>query len=656
MPDKVTIEALQRVARISDAQLSPDGRFIVFVVAQANLEKNQLVSNLWLLERESGRTRQLSFAVAGRNIRPRWSPNGREIAFLSDRAEGMQLWILSLEGGEARQITHIVTEVDSFLWSPNGEHFALVSRVYTDCPDWPAMEQRHKEWEKRLVKARTITDVPFRRWDSWVDERRAHIFIMRADGTNLRDLTPGNQDAPAWSEGGPDAYTFSPDGRTICFVGVIGNEALDDIRALFFVDLAVGEPRQITNNGAHDFFPRFSQDGTLAYLATKRPHLDGDHAHIMLRNNVTGESVRLTGELDRSVNSFVWAADGRSIWFIVEDHGEEMIYQLSLPTGKLKPYGRTSNLNDLTITPDGRHLIFLRSSFSQPAEIYQATTSTEFSLQQLSHLNDEWRTSLLWSEVSSFTYQGWHDEEVMSWLVKPPDFSPDRRYPLLLLIHGGPHRAWGNDFHYRWNPQVFAAAGYIVLIPNFHGSSSYGQAFTDQIRGDWGNIVFEDLMCAVDEAIKWPFIDSARLAAAGGSYGGYMTNWLAGHTNRFRCLISHSGLYNLISSFYAADFVGDTKQELGGTPWENLEVMHLSSPSTFAGNFVTPMLISHGQLDYRVDVSDSFAMFQVLRAKGVPTKLLYFPDENHWILKPGNSVYWYKEVLAWLAHWTTPTN
>jgi dipeptidyl aminopeptidase/acylaminoacyl peptidase len=649
--ERVTIESLQRVSRISDAQLSPNGQFIAFVAAVPDLKKNRFTHSIWLIERQTREARRLTF-TEGKNVRPRWSPDSHSIAFLSDRSGTIQIWSMPINGGEARQLTHFPTNIESFLWSPDGQSFAVVSEVYPDCVGMEANEKKKKEQEENPVKMKVITDVPFRRWDEWMNERRSHILLVGTDGGWIRDLTPGNQDSPAWSEDGPEGYVFSPDAMEICFTRAVGNEALEGKRNLFVVPVTGGDPRQITNNQAIDFSPRYSPDGRyIGYLATSRPLTDGDHALLILFDRKTGEKVRLTSEIDRSVSNFVWSPDSQSIWFTIEDESEETLCELQLSTRKIARRKHTSNINDLAMTPDGRYIIFTQSSFTQPAEVFQSITASEMDFEQLTHINNEWAATIEWGESSLFHYKGWNDETVASWVFKPPGFSPDQKYPFLLLIHGGPHGAWGNNFHYRWNPQVFASAGYVVMSPNFHGSSSYGQAFTDQIRGDWCGAAYEDLMRAVDEATKWPFIDSSRLAAAGASYGGYMANWIAGHTDRFRCIVSHDGLFNLISSLYSSDFIGGTMEELGGTPWEKIEVLHQASPSTYSRNFKTPMLIIHGQLDYRVDLSEGLAIFQVLKAMKVPAKFLYFPDENHWVIKPSSSIGWYNQVLDWLSEW-----
>lgn len=633
-------------------QLSPDNRLVVFSSGKPDIDKNLIVQNLWLTERSLATPRQLTFSKKGKNFDPKWSSDSKRIFFLSDRSGVVEIWTIAVDGGEAEQLTNIGLGIDSFLLHPDNEHFLITTRVYPSATSWEENRRLQKEHEEQVVKMKVITEVPFRRWDNWTDEKRTHIFLIKLDGTLIKDLTPGNDDVPAWSESGLEDYAICSDGKEVCFVKVIGNESLDGIRNLFITSIDAGEHRQITHNLAQSFAPRYSPDGKyIAYLATSRPLLDGDNVELTIYNRSTKEEIRLTSNLDRIVTSFTWSSDSSSIWFIVEDRAEENICEIVISTKEISKRARIGHVLEFAPTTDNQHLLLLSSAFSQPAEVWQMQTK-KTTIEQLTHLNDSWRDSIAWPEVSKFEYVGWREEKVESWIVTPPDFDQNKKYPLLLLIHGGPHSAWSNFFHYRWNAQLFAAAGFVVISPNFHGSSGYGQAFTDSLRGDWGGAAYEDLMKAVDQACKWSYIDSSKLTAAGASYGGYMANWIAGHTNRFNCIVSHDGIYNLITSIYTADFVGGTKQEIGGTPWDGVEVLHEASPSTYAKNFNTPMLIIHGQLDYRVDVSDGFAMFQVLKAKGVAAKFLYFPDENHWVLKPNNSIAWHNQVLDWLQQWT----
>lgn len=646
----LSIELLQQLTRLSSFHLSPDGNRVVFSAARPNLEKNLLAENLYLLDLQTRFLRQLTHSKEQKNLRPRWRPDGRAILFLSDRSSSMQVWSLPVDGGEARQVTNVACGIDSFLVFPDGMSLAVVCSVHPGCSSLDEIKKRLEEDEARKVKMRVYENLPLRRWDTWDDGRFSHILQIAMDGSLVCDLTPENEHSPAWSESGTDDYAISPDGKEVCFVRAVGSEVLDGVRELFIRRLSDTNTVQLTSHGAVSFAPLYSRDGRyIAYLKTTRPLLDGCHPYLSVYDRETGETHTYGQELDRGCSGFVWAPDSQSIWFTVEDRGSETLYRTSLE-GKITRLGSISSSSGLQVTPDGQKLLVAVSSFTAPADLIAIDSHTG-QREQLTHLNQEVLDGLEWGEVSRFTYAGWGGEQVESWLIKPPDFNPEKSYPLLLLIHGGPHSAWGDSFHYRWNPQIFAAEGYLVIAPNFHGSSGYGQSFTDQLRGQWGGSAYEDLMLAVDEALKWPYTDAGRLAAAGASYGGYMANWIAGHSDRFRCIVSHDGLYNLVTSIYTSDYVSGAMEELGGTPWENIEVLHHYSPSTYACNFKTPMLIVHGQLDYRVDLSDGLAMFQVLKARKIPARLLYFPDENHWVLKPCNSIEWYKQVLGFLREW-----
>ncbi len=651
MQKYLNIELLQQLIRLSSFHLSPDGSRVVFSAARPNLEKNRLVENLYMLDLRTRFIRQLTHSKEHNNLRPRWRPDGRAILFLSNRSQSMQIWSLPADGGEAHQLTDIACGVDSFLSFPDGMSLAAVCSVHPGCQSLDDIKKRLQEDEERPVKMRVYDNLPFRRWDTWDDGRFSHILQLAMDGSLICDLTPEPEHSPAWSESGTDDYSVSPDSKEVCFVRAVGNEALDGVRELFIRRLSDACAVQLTTHQAVSFAPSYSPDGRyIAYLKTTRPLLDGCHPYLSIYDRASGKHTTLGTELDRGCTGFIWAPDSQSIWFTVEDRGSETIYRAFIE-GKITRLGSISSSSGLQITPDGQQLIMNVSSLTAPPDLVAIDTSNIDHKEQLTNLNQETLEGLKWGEVSRFTYAGWGGEQVESWLIKPPDFTPEKAYPLLLLIHGGPHSAWGDNFHYRWNPQIFAAEGYLVIAPNFHGSSGYGQSFTDQLRGQWGGSAYEDLMLAVDEALKWPYTDANRLAAAGASYGGYMANWIAGHSDRFRCIVSHDGLYNLVTSIYTSDYVSGAMEELGGTPWENIEVLHYYSPSTYACNFKTPMLIIHGQLDYRVDLSDGLAMFQVLKARKIPAKLLYFPDENHWVLKPCNSIEWYRHVLSFLREW-----
>jgi dipeptidyl aminopeptidase/acylaminoacyl peptidase len=515
-----------------------------------------------------------------------------------------------------------------------------------------------KEHAENPVKARLITQLPLRRWDSWVDGRRNHIFIMPSAGGAASDLTPGDVDSPIWpGEGGGEEVAFSPDGREICFSRYVENESLTGNSDLFVVPVSGGTPKPITTNKSTDRTPVYSPSGRyIAYSATLRPMQETDLVRLFLYDRTTGEHRNLFEATDRSVASYVWAPDGGSLYVTFENHGEISLARLEIATLTLTPLLTTGATVDPDVARSNAFLIFSKSDLAHPAEVFRLDLSSGpgAAPEQLTHLNQASLEGMEFGEVSSFTVRGWHGERVQAWQVKPPGFDPARKYPLLLLMHGGPESSWSNGFHYRWNAQLFAAAGYVVIEPNFHGSSGFGLKFMDAIKGQWGGAPYEDQMKAVDTALTWPYIDATRIAAAGASYGGYMANWVEGHTERFRAIVSHDGLFDLLSAIYSADFVGGTLQEFKGTPWQNPQALIDQAPVTYARNFRTPMLIVHGGNDYRVDPSQGLAMFQVLQAKHVPSKLLYFESENHWVLKPADSVLWYHTVLDWLDQWVKP--
>ncbi|MCS6886188.1 MAG: S9 family peptidase [Acidobacteriota bacterium] len=638
----LTPELLQQLKRLSTFDISPDGSKVVFSAAVPNVEKNLIAENLYLLDLGTKNARQLTYSTEHKNLRPKWRPDGRAIVFLSSRSGKVQLWEMPYDGGEARQLTDLPVDIESFLMFADGS-FAAVCLVVAGFQTLDEIKPK-----ETVLKMRIYDELPFRRWDTWDDGRFNHILHLSSDGKFLSDLTPEATNSPAWSESSIDDYAIAPDGE-ICFTRTVGNESIDGIRELFI--RTNGKLLRLTHHEALCSYPAYSPDGRyLAYLRTLQPRLDGCNTYLTVYDRNTRKTYTFGQQLDRACKHFVWAPDSASLYFSIEDRTEEVLYRTTLD-GHLTLLSKTSTIGQMHITPNGQQLLLSLSSINSPADLFAISVENPTNKTRLTALNDKALQDVVWGEVELFTYAGWNDEEVESWLIKPPNFDPTKTYPLLLIIHGGPHSCWSNNFHYRWNLQVFAAAGYIVIAPNFHGSSGYGQNFVDQLRCNWGGSAYEDLMLAVDHISKRPYIDRSRLAAAGASYGGYMANWIAGHTDRFRCIVSHAGLYNLISSVYASDFVTGVMEELGGTPWENIEALHHYSPSSYAHNFKTPMLIIHGQLDYRVDVSDGLAMFQTLKAKGIPARLIYFPDENHWILKPLNSIKWYEQVLTFLREW-----
>jgi dipeptidyl aminopeptidase/acylaminoacyl peptidase len=652
------IEDMQKLARVGEVRVSPDGQWAVFTVTRSDLAKNRSVTNLWRVSTAGGEPQQLTFVDHGSNNTPRWSADGRYLYFLSSRVDDKpQVFRLALSGGDARQITSFATGVSSFVLSPDGKTLAITASVFPSCSDMACNEKRLKERADDPVKVRVITEMPFRRWDSWVDGQRNHIFVMPADGGDAQDLTPGDVDSPIWSEQGGEEVAFSPDSRELCFSRYVENEALTGNSDLFVVPVSGGTPKPITTNKSADHTPVYSPDGRyIAYSATLRPMQETDQDRLFVYDRATGQRRNLSEAIDRSIASFDWSPDSSSLYITFENHGEVSVARLDLASSQLTPLLTSGTSGKPDLARDGKFLILSNSTLARPAELFRLDlgAAQETAPTQLTHLNQEVLKDVELGDFSSFTFRGWHGEAVQAWQVKPPGFEPGRKYPLLLLMHGGPEAAWNNEFHYRWNPQLFAAAGYVVIEPNFHGSTGFGLKFMDAIKGQWGGAPYEDQMKAVDTALTWPYVDSTRIAAAGASYGGYMANWVEGHTDRFRTIVSHDGLYDLLASIYSSDFVGGTQQEFKGSPWKNQQALIEQAPITYARNFRTPMLIIHGGNDFRVDPSQGLAMFQVLQANHVPSKLLYFETENHWVLKPADSVLWYHTVLDWIDQWVKP--
>jgi dipeptidyl aminopeptidase/acylaminoacyl peptidase len=503
---------------------------------------------------------------------------------------------------------------------------------------------------------RVITEMPFRRWDGWVDGKRNHIFVMSAEGGATTDITPGDVDSPIWTENGGEEVAFSPDSKEICFSRFVENESLTGNSDLFVMPASGGTPKAITTNKSADRTPLYSPDGRyIAYSATLRPMQESDLVRLFLYDRATGEHRNLTEALDRSIDSYVWAPDSRSLFVTFEDHGQKPLARLDIATLKITPLVTSGTVDAPDTSRDGSFLVFGSMDFSHPMDVFRLNlTGATASPVPLTSLNADVLKDIEFGEASSFTFPGWNGDTIQAWKVAPPGFDATKKYPLLLLMHGGPEGSWGNMFHYRWNAQLFAAAGYVVIMPNFHGSTGFGLKFMDAIKGQWGGAPYEDQSKAIDVALTWPYVDTTRVAAAGASYGGYMANWVEGHTDRFRTIVSHDGLFDLLTMLYSGDFVGGTMQEFKGTAWQNPQALISQAPVTYAANFKSPMLIIHGGNDYRVDPSQGFAMFQLLQAEHVPSKLVFFEDENHWVRKPADSILWYHTVLDWLDQWVRP--
>ncbi|MBI3656937.1 MAG: S9 family peptidase [Acidobacteria bacterium] len=643
-----------KIKRVADPQLSPDGKWIAYAVTQYDMEKNSRQTNIWLIPANGGEPRRLT-ASEKVDSSPRWSPDSRKVAFISNRDGSSQVWVIDVGGGEARRITKMATEAGGVIWSGDGKHLAFTSNVYADCTTDDCNQKRNEAREKSKVKAQVFDHLLYRHWSTFKEGKRTHIFVVPAEGGEARDLTPGDFDSPPFSLGGPTDYALSPDGKELCFTQNSDKvEAASTNSDLFIVPITGGTARRITTNPGADASPLYSPDGRfIAFRAQARAGYESDQWQLMLYDRQNGHTWSLTAGLDRPVDEFRWTADSQRLYFTAVDEGYHSIYMVSTKGNDHKKISNRSSNGDVQPTPDGRSLIFSRRSMTQPAEIFRSTATGD-SVQQLTHTNDALLAVLDFQPSEYVWYKGAGGAPVQAWIVKPPRFDASKKYPFILLIHGGPQGAWDDGFSYRWNPQLFAAAGYVVMAPNPRGSTGFGQQFTDEINADWGGRVYEDLMKGVDYAESLGYVDRERMGAAGGSYGGYMVDWIAGHTDRFKALITHAGVYNLTSMYGVTEELWFPEWEFRGVPWTNKAVYEKWSPHNFVANFKTPTLVIHGELDYRVPVAEGFQMFTALQRMNVPSKMLYFPDEGHWILKPQNSELWHKTFIEWFDTYLKP--
>jgi dipeptidyl aminopeptidase/acylaminoacyl peptidase len=653
-----TVEKLIALGRVSDPQVSPDGRMVAYVLTTGSLEKNSRQSRIWLVPVAGGAPSPLAHGE-GSDSSPRWSPDGTRLAFLSTRGGSAQVWAADARPGQQaaapRRITSFPTDVSSFAWTPDGRSLVLASDVFPPCATVECNEKAWRRFEARTSKAHVFDRLLFRHWTTWRDGRYSHLFLVAADASRpARDLTPGEADVPPFSLGGPDDYAVSPDSRELAFARKTDPvEAISTNSDLFLLDLTdpAARPRKITANPAADAGPVYSPDGRyIAYRAQQRPGFEADRWQLVLYDRRTGTSRSITPSWDRSVDGYAWTPDSRSLHVTAENEGEVGWFVVPADGGTPRRMAVSGTVSDIRFTPDGQAAVYERSAFDQPAELFRAAARDAASPAQLTRTNPGLAGFGL-RPAENIWFEGAAGARVQAWIVKPPDFVEGRRYPLLYLVHGGPQNAWNDGWGYRWNPQVFAAAGYVVVMPNPHGSTGFGQAFTDQISGDWGGQVFDDLMKGADVAEGLPYVEKGRAGAAGASFGGYMMDWFLGHTDRFRAIVTHAGVYNLTSMYGATEELWFPEWDLKGTPWGNRDLYEKFSPHMYAQRFRTPTLVTHGELDFRVPVGEGLQLFTTLQRLGVASKMIEFPDEGHWINKPANSALWYHEFIAWMDRW-----
>ncbi|MGI8771121.1 MAG: prolyl oligopeptidase family serine peptidase [Acidobacteriaceae bacterium] len=715
-------EDLQKMRRLGDLALSPDGRWVLFSVTDVDLSQNRKTSHLWVVPTGEGsrpaEEKPVTASMAGES-RGRFSPDSKQVAFISAREGAPQIYLADFDDksgnlGAATKLTAAAMGVDGAMWSPDGQSILYTSSVYPECAAGSQQEQcntdrQHAEVNSK-VKAQIFTHLLYRHWNAFTGDTRSHLFLLPVSGGTARDLTPGDpHDVPPFALGGPDAYAFSPDGKELAF-----EENLDPVPAIsthvdiWTLDLTnpSARPVKISTSAGGNFSPAYSPDGKwIAWRSQARAGYESDKFRLVVYDRATKQLREVLPNFDRWVDEFVWAPDSQTIYLTSGHEGEQPLLRTTLD-GKLTRMTALGEFGDLHVTQDGKALLATRMTVRMPSEVevvdlsnqdanesaadtrsesdlntpVSATPGRPLSLEQahgartarlraralpwndasahyrrrqLTHLNAAVLQQLDLPEMERYWFAGAGRRLVEGFVIRPPGFDASKKYPVKFLIHGGPEGAWGDSWSYRWNPELFAADGYVVVMVNPRGSTGYGQAFTDGVNGDWGGKAYIDLMRGLDSAeLRYPFIDKTRECALGASYGGYMADWILGHTDRFKCIVSHDGMFNPESAYGTTEELWFNEWEFKGTPWSNRLNYRRWSPMLSETRFKTPTLVVHSQLDYRLDVSEGLQLFTTLQRMNVPSKMLYFPDEGHWVQKPQNSQLWYKTVNDWCDQWT----
>ncbi len=651
------VHDLWEMDRISDPQVSPDGARVVFGVSSLDAGANRRRSDLWIVGTDGANLQRLTTHPAG-EFNQRWAPDGSAVYFLTTRSGSSQVWRIGVTGGEAVQVSDLPLDVGSMALSPDGASLAVSMEVFPDCPDLPCTVDRLAAVSGRVSSGILYESLFIRHWDTWEDGRRSHIFVIPADGSGQPvDVMAGmDGDSPSVPFGGPEEYTFTLDGGALVFtVRLAGREEPWSTDFDLYTGPTDGShPPQLitTENRAWDTQPVFSPDGgTLAYLAMERPGFEADRFRILLQTWPHGETRVLSQDWDRSVGSMTFSPNGESLLVTAQNLGNTSLFSIDVESGNVTELAHGGTVRSPSFAGD--RIVFGMDHFRSPVQLYSATTDGSGIL-ALTSFNEERLATIKLGEPEQMTFRGAGGDEVYAWLVKPVDFDPNRKYPVAFIIHGGPQGSSSNSFHYRWNPQIYAAAGYATLLVDFHGSTGYGQEFTDAITGDWGGKPLEDLKAGLAAALEeHTWMDGDRACALGASYGGYMINWIAGQwPDGFDCLINHDGVFDQRIMYFGTEELWFPEWEHGGTYWESAEGFERHNPANYVDRWQTPMLVIQGGLDYRVPLEQGIGAFTALQRQGIPSQFLYFPDENHWVLSPANGIQWHETVLAWMERWT----
>jgi len=647
------VDDMLAMERIEDPSVSPDGKLVAFTVATPDVAANKTRRDVWLASADGSSVRRLTSDPAA-DTGARFAPDGKTLYFLSSRGGSSQVWKIAVDGGEAQKVTSLPVDVDGVLPFPDGKRLLLAMSVYPDAATLDETAKRAEAEEKSPQHVRAYDALPIRHWDAWDDGRKNHLFAWSDAGAV--DLMKGLPfDAPGRPFGGMEQAAIAKDGKEVVFASkMVGREDAWSTNGDLWIAPADGsaKPRSLTSgNLADDAHPIFSPDGArVAYLAQARAGFESDRWRVVVMDWKSKTSKVLTEGWDRSPHAIAWSKDGRALLASADHLGKQALFAIDASSGAARVLVDGGSNHDAAAA--GGRILYLHDSIKGPAELWTANADGR-GARAVTHFNDARVAATIEGEPEQFTFAGAKGEKVYAWMIKPAGLAAGARAPLAVLIHGGPQGSFGDHFHYRWNPGVFAGHGYATLMIDFHGSTGYGQAFTDAIRGDWGGAPYEDIMKGVDAALaKYPFVDKGRMAALGGSYGGYMVNWIQGNTDRFKALVCHDGNLDEAMAYYQTEELWFPEWEHGKTPWENPEGYQRQSPITLVKNWKTPELVIHGAKDFRVVDSQGMSTFTALQRKGVPSRFVHFPDENHWVLKPGHTKRWYQEVFAWIDRYT----
>ncbi|MDR3416348.1 MAG: S9 family peptidase [Nevskia sp.] len=656
-----TPKDLAMLDRVSDPRLAPDGRSVAFSLRETDFDANKGVRSIWLLSLKDANAQPQRLTAKGGNAdSPRWSPDGRTLFFLSARSGTTQVWRLDQGLGEARQVTSLPLEVNNFVLSPDGRRIALSLDVFPDCRELECTHKRLDEKAASKASGMVFNRLFIRHWDSWADGRRSQLFVAELDGEGVvstapRWITQGiDGDVPSKPFGDDSEYCFSPDGKTVYFgVRIAGDSEPWSTNFDIYAVPADGgaAPRNLTaDNPAWDAYPVPSADGAkLYYLAMKRPGFESDRFGIMELDLASGRKREVAPAWDRSAGGLRLSADGRSLYALADDEGEHPLFAIDIHSGKVTRLAGGGNITGYDFASDT--VVFARETLKSPADLFRLDGTAA---QRLTSFNAARLHDVAFGDYEFFRFKGWNDETVQGYVVKPYGYQPGVKYPVAFLIHGGPQGSWLNDFHYRWNPQTYAGAGFAVVAIDFHGSTGFGQAFTDSISGHWGDRPLEDLQKGWAAALaKYPFLDGGRACALGASYGGYMINWIAGNWSApWKCLVNHDGMFDNRMMAYSTEELWFDEWENQGTQWEKPANYEAFNPVNHVADWKVPMLVVQGGNDFRIPLEQGIATFTALQRRGIPSQLLVFPDENHWVQKPQNSLQWHETVEAWIRKWT----